>query len=219
LNAYIDPAVERFKGLSEEEQEDFKNAVKAFLRLYAFLSQVMPFHDLELEKLFTYLQYFHKKLPKGSLAERFQLQDEVALEYYRLQKMEEGNIGLQANEEGVVYGASESGMRKPKEEFAPISQIIEVLNDKLGTDFTPADQLFFDQIEEEMVTDKELVQQARNNTQENFRYGFNEKFMDVVIERMGQNQELFAKLMDDEKLSRIVKDMLMDKVYRRARED
>lgn len=219
LNAYIDPAVERFKGLPEEEQEDLKNAVKAFLRLYAFLSQVMPFHDLELEKLFTYLQYFHKKLPKGSLAERFQLQDEVALEYYRLQKMEEGNIGLQANEEGVVYGASESGVRKPKEEFAPISQIIEVLNDKLGTDFTPADQLFFDQIEEEMVTDEELVQQARNNTQENFRYGFNEKFMDVVIERMGQNQELFAKLMDDEKLSRIVKGMLMDKVYRRARED
>jgi type I restriction enzyme, R subunit len=218
LNAYIDPAVERFKGLAEEEQEDLKNAVKAFLRLYAFLSQVMPFHDLNLEKLFTYLQYFHKKLPKGSLAERFQLQDEVALEYYRLQKMEEGNIGLQANEEGIVYGASESGMRKPKEEFAPISQIIEVLNDKLGTDFTPADQLFFDQIEEEMVTDEELVQQARNNTQENFRYGFNEKFMDVVIERMGQNQELFAKLMDDEKLSRIVKDMLMDKVYRRARE-
>lgn len=215
LNAYIDPAVERFKGLPEEAQDDLKNAIRTFTRLYSFLSQIMPFQDIELEKLFTYLRYFQKKLPKPNLSDRFQLTDEVALEYYRLQKIEEGQIALQQGEEGQLSGVKEAGVRYTKDEVAPISEIIEVLNDKLGTEFTSADQLFFDQIEEEMVQDETLAKQAQSNTKENFKYGFEDKFMDVVIERMGQNQELFAKLMDDDRMAGIVKGILLDKVFER----
>lgn len=215
LNAYIDPAVERFVGLPEEAQDDLKNSIRTFTRLYSFLSQIMPFQDMELEKLFTYLRYFQKKLPKPNLTDRFQLTDEVALEYYRLQKIEEGQIALQQGEEGQLSGVKEAGVRYNKEEVAPISEIIEVLNDKLGTEFTSADQLFFDQIEEEMVQDERLAKQAQSNTKENFKYGFEDKFMDVVIERMGQNQELFAKLMDDDRMAGIVKGMLLDRVFER----
>ena len=218
LNAYVDPAVERFKGLPEEAQDDFKNAVKAFTRLYSFLSQIMPFQDIDLEKLFTYLRFFQKKLPKTNLGDRFQLTDEVALEYYRLQKIEEGQIQLLKGEEGELSGVKEAGVRYQKDEFAPISQIIEVLNDKLGTDFKAADQLFFDQIEEEMIQDETLAKQAQSNTKENFKYGFEDKFMDVVIERMEQNQELFTKLMDDEKMASLVKSMLLDRVFKRFRD-
>ena len=218
LNAYVDPAVERFKGLPEEAQDDFKNAVKAFTRLYSFLSQIMPFQDIDLEKLFTYLRFFQKKLPKTNLGDRFQLTDEVALEYYRLQKIEEGQIQLLKGEEGELSGVKGAGVRYQKDEFAPISQIIEVLNDKLGTDFKAADQLFFDQIEEEMIQDETLAKQAQSNTKENFKYGFEDKFMDVVIERMEQNQELFTKLMDDEKMASLVKSMLLDRVFKRFRD-
>lgn len=218
LNAYIDPAVERFKGLPEEAQDDLKNAMQSFTRLYSFLSQIMPFHDIELEKLFTYLRFLQKKLPKPGLSGRFQLTDEVALEYYRLQKIEEGQIELQKSQEGELSGVQEAGVRYQKEEFAPISEIINVLNDKLGTDFTTADQLFFDQIEEEMVQDETLAKQAQSNTKENFKYGFEDKFMDAVIERMEQNQELFTKLMDDPKLAGIVKEMLLDKVFNRLKD-
>ena len=215
LNAYVDPAIERFKEQTDEIQDDFKNAVVSFVRLYSFLSQIMPFHDIDLEKLFTYLRFLQKKLPKASLGERFQLNDEVALEYYRLQKLEEGAIALQKGEDGLLSGITEAGIRKGKEEKALISQIIEVLNDKLGTDFNSADQLFFDQIEEEMVLDETLVKQAQSNTKENFRYGFEDKFMDAVIERMEQNEELFASLMDNDKMAGLVKDMLLDKVFKR----
>ncbi|MCR9098939.1 MAG: DEAD/DEAH box helicase family protein [bacterium] len=215
LNAYIDPAIERFKGLPEEAQDDLKNSIRTFTRLYSFLSQIMPFQDMELEKLYTYLRYFQKKLPKPNLTERFQLTDEVALEYYRLQKIEEGKIALQQGEEGELSGVKEAGVRYSKEKVAPISEIIEVLNDRLGTDFTSADQLFFDQIEEEMVQDERLAKQAQSNTKENFKYGFEDKFMDVVIERMEQNQELFTKLMDDDRMAGIVKEMLLDRVFER----
>ena len=218
LNACIDPAVERFNTLPEEARDDIKNSIQSFIRLYAFLSQIMPFYDMELEKLFVYLRFLFKKLPKGNLSDRFELNDEVALEYYRLQKMEEGQIHLQKSEEGELSGVKEAGVRYQKEEFAPISEIINVLNEKLGTNFTTADQLFFDQIEAEMVQDETLAMQAQSNTKENFKYGFEEKFMDAVIDRMEQNQELFAKLMDDEKMARIVKEMLLDRVYGRLQE-
>lgn len=215
LNAFVDPAVERYKEKEEEVQDDFKNAVVSFVRLYSFLSQIMPFYDIDLEKLFTYLRFLQKKLPKESMSERFQLNDEVALEYYRLQKIEDGNIELKKGEDGELSGVKEAGVRYQKEEKALISQIIEVLNDKLGTDFTSADQLFFDQIEEEMVMDEKLAKQAQSNTKENFKFGFEDKFMDAVIERMEQNEELFAKLMDNDKMATIVKDMLLDKVFKR----
>lgn len=40
--------------------------------------------------------------------------------------------------------------------------------------------------------------------------------MDIIISRMDQNQELFSRLIDDDQMTMIVKEMLLDKVYRRA---
>src|SRR5690625_7105695 len=93
-----------------------------------------------------------------------------------------------------------------------MSQIIEVLDDRLGTDFTTSDQLFFDQIEEDMVTDEVLLQQAQSNTRENFKFGFDDKFMDAVISRMDQNQAMATQMIDDDKMIIIVKAMMMDRV-------
>ena len=219
LYGFLDPAVERFKALPDEEQDDLKNSIQSYTRLYSFLSQIMPFHDIDLEKLFIVLKYFNKVLPKTKFSDRFEVNDEVVLEYYRLQQIADGNISLVKGKEGELSGASEAGIRKQKDEFAPISEIINVLNDKLGTDFTPVDQLFFDMIEEEMVLDDTLVKQAKSNTKDNFKFGFDSKFMDVVIERMEQNEELFAKLMDDEQMAGIVKSMLLDKVYERLQKN
>lgn len=217
LNKYIDPAIDRFKGMEEEAQDDFKNSIKVFVRLYSFLAQIMPFSDIDLEKLFNYLRFFEKKLPKKNLSDRYQITDEVALEYYRLQVMEEGSIYLNKGEEGGLSVPTEAGLRKPKDEFAKISQIIEVLNAKLGTEFTEADQLYFDQIEKEMLMDDVLSKQAQNNTIENFKFGFIDKFMGFVIDRMDQNENLFTKLMDDKKFADIVMDIICNNVYEKFR--
>lgn len=217
LYAALDAPIERFKALPEEAQDDFKNMVKAFTRLYAFLAQIMPFYDIDLEKLYIVLKYLNKLLPKRELSEQFQLNDEVALEYYRLQQIETGNIALAKGQEGELSGKVEAGIREPKEEYTTLSSIIEVLNDKLGTEFTSADQLFFDMMEEEMVLDEMLVKQAQNNTKENFAFGFNDKYWDIFIERMEQNEELFNKLMSDEQMGKLVQGMLLDRVYKRIR--
>jgi type I restriction enzyme R subunit len=98
-----------------------------------------------------------------------------------------------------------------------LSEIIEVLNNRFGTEFDDADKLFFDQIEEELVLIEKLGEQAKNNSIENFKFGFDDVFMDKLISRMDQNQDIFSKMMDDKEFGGLVKDYLLKRVYRRLR--
>ena len=226
LNAYIDPAVERFKQLPKENskddvvgnevtQDNFKNTLQSFNRTYSFLTQIMPFSDVELEKLFTYTRFLYKKLPRTSEQDRFKLGDEVSLEYYRLQKITEQNILMENQSVYELDGGGEAGIRLSKEDQAALSEIIEVLNKRFSTEFNTADKLFFDQIEEELASDLKLSEQARNNPIENFKFGFDDLFMDKLIGRMEQNQDIFSKMMDDKDFGNIVKSYMLKKVYNR----
>jgi len=227
LNAYIDPAVERYKKLPEENskedivgtevtQDNFKHALQSFTRLYSFLTQIMPFSDVELEKLYTYGRFLLKKLPRKSQNDRFKLGDEVSLEYYRLQKIGEQRLLMESEGEYQLEGISGAGIRLAnKEEQEALSEIINLLNKKFGTEFSEADKLFFDQIEAELVADDKLSEQARNNSMDNFKFGFEDAFMDKLIGRMEQNQDIFSKMMDDKDFGMLVKDYMLKKVFKR----
>lgn len=223
LNAYIDPAVERFKALPEEtedmvgtpNQDNFKHTLQVFCRTYSFLSQIMPFTDIELEKAFTYGRFLLKKLPKTGQQDRFKLGDEVSLEYYRLQKIAEHKLSLESHGVYELESGGQAGLRLSKEEQANLSEIIDVLNKKFQTEFNTADKLFFDQIEEELVVHKGLKEQAQSNPIENFKFGFEELFLDKLIARMEQNQDIFTKMMDDKEFGDIVKGYMLKKVYNR----
>lgn len=223
LYAYMGPAVDRFKQLplenstedtitAQSTQEGFKNSVQSFVRLYSFLTQIMPFSDVGLEKLYTYSKFLLRTLPRNS-GDRFKLGDEVSLEYYRLQKIGEGNIVLEPLGEYGLDGTIESGIRMNKEEKAALSEIIDLLNQRFSTEFNDADKLFFDQIEAELIADSKLVHQARSNTIENFKFGFDDIFMDKLIGRMEQNQDIFSKMMDDQEFGGLVRNYMLKKVY------
>jgi len=216
LYAFVTPAVDRYSALTEDEQDEFKRILTQWLRLYAFLSQIIPFQDMALEKLFVYGKYLSLKLPRQDMSERLKLNDEVALEYYRIQKIADNeSIVLEANGEYGLQGNSETGMKRDKEEKAPLSSIINVLNDRFGADFTEADKLFFDQIEQELMEDQKLVHQAQNNTIDNFRYGFHEAFIDKLIDRMEQNQEISSRILNDKQFGGTVIDLILEKIYKR----
>jgi len=55
MNGILDQAVERFKERPEAEQEATKTLFVNFRNMYSFLSQVIPYQDSDLEKLYTYL--------------------------------------------------------------------------------------------------------------------------------------------------------------------
>ncbi|WP_293887921.1 MULTISPECIES: type I restriction endonuclease subunit R [unclassified Sphingobacterium] len=213
LYAFTDDAVDRFKGLDGANQDEFKKGLRTWTNLYAFLSQIMPFTDVDSEKFYAYTKLLLIRLPKRELSEVIQLDDEIALEYYRLQKIKEGAIELIKNGNGELSGITEAGLKRQKEEEALLSEIVYLLNDRFGTEFEEADKLFFDQIEAELLEDETLKLQAKANKLDTFKYAFDDKFIEKLIGRMDQNQEIFEKILEDKAFGGLVKEFIMKKIY------
>ena len=216
LNGAIDPAVSRFRNLPDIEAGEFADLLGSWLRRYSFLAQIIPFDDAALEKLYAYGRLLSSKIGLSSADRRFQIQDEVALEYYRLQKMNEGEIALDPLSESELRVPVDSGGREEDQE-ASLSLIINVLNERFGTAFTPADQLFFNQIEIDLASDSQLERQAKSNSIANFSFPFEDKFDNAFIERVEQHQEIVDRVMSEDRFREIVYEDLLRKVYDRLR--
>jgi type I restriction enzyme R subunit len=216
MNSVLDLAVERFKALHEDEQEEFKGLLVSFRNLYGFMSQIIPYQDSELEKLYTYLRFLHTKLPKRQTG-RYELEDEVVLKYYRLQKISEGSINLEVGEPEPVYGPNEIGTGKGTDEQVQLSTLVAKLNERFGTEFTLADQLFFDQVIQTAVEDEKIKEAAQVNTYENFMHFFGKLLEGLFIERMEGNEEIFTRLMNDDAMMAVAAKQVGKDVYNRIR--
>ena len=220
MNAALDPAVSRFtahRNDNEEEAEDWRGKVQAFLNLYGFLSQVIPYQDPDLERLYVFLRHFATKLPRRKKGPAYQFDDEVRLEYYRLQKISEGSISLQDGEARPLDGPTEVGSGLVRPQPMPLSQLIDIVNERFGTDFNQADQLFFDQVVEAAVADDDLRQAAAVNPSNKFELVFKNLLENLFVERMDQNEEIFIRYMNDEAFQQVVSRWISSEVYHRFR--
>lgn len=216
MNAALDPAVERFKAMrksNEAEAELWRGKLQAFRNLYAFLSQVIPYQDSDLEELYTYLRHLAAKLPKRGTGPGYHFDDEVRLEYYRLQKISEGSISLKEGAPKPLDGPKEVGSSVLREEHVPLSRLIDVINERFGKDLNEADQLFFDQIIEEALRVDSLKQAAESNPIDKFQMVFKQVLQSLFIERMDMNEELFANYMNESEFQDVVAEWLGQKVY------
>ncbi len=212
MNGVLDHAVERFKERTEEEREEVKALFVNFRNLYGFLSQVIPYQDSDLEQLYTYLRFLLTKLPKWESGPATHLEDEVELQYYRLQKISEGRIDLNTGDGHPLKGPGDVGTGQ-KDQQVRLSELIDILNERFGTDFTQADQLFFDQIQEEAIENDTLQKAAATNSKEDFRFVFERAFEGLLIDRMEGNEEIFGKLMSDGEFRKLAVEHLLHKVY------
>ena len=219
MNACIDPAVNRYNQLDEETREEYRKVLMAFRNLYSFMSQVIPFQDSDLEKLYSYVRFLLSKIPNGHTGPVYHFDDEVALKYYRLQKISEGSIKLEKSKDGEVSGPLSVGTGENHEETIELSQLIDLLNERFGTEFKPADQLFFDSIREDALADENLRQAAMANTMENFGFVFLKALEGLFIDRMEQNEEITAKFMNEKDFQKTIGQVLLKQVYDQIREE
>lgn len=63
MNAILDRGVDAFQRREEAEREEFRGQITAFRNLYAFLSQIIPYQDSELEQFYTFCRNLISKLP------------------------------------------------------------------------------------------------------------------------------------------------------------
>ena len=222
MNAALDPSVSRFtvrQKDNEDEAELWRGKVQAFLNLYSFLSQVIPYQDSDLERLYVFLRHLLAKLPRRKNGPAYQFDEEVKLDYYRLQKISEGSISLSQGEAPRLDGPTEVGSGLARPQPVPLSQLIDVVNERFGTDFNQADQLFFDQIVEAAMADDGLRQAAAVNPGDKFELVFKNLVQSLFVERMDQNEGIFVRYMNDVNFQKVVTAWMASEAYRRLRSD
>jgi len=216
MNALLDGIVERFKKQEEAEQEMVRGQLTAFRNLYAFLSQIIPYQDSELEKFYSFVRNLIAKLPPPGDGKTYSLDDEVALRYFRLQQITEGSIDLSDGEAKALKGPTDVGTAARKNDEETLSNLVAQLNERFGTNFTEADQLFFDQIRATAERDDRIVEAARANSEDNFS-AFLERVLDeLFIDRMEGNEEVFSRVMTDKPFRNVVHAHLARELYHRV---
>jgi len=218
MNAVLDAVVERFLDKEEGEQDEFRGQLTAYRNLYAFLSQIIPYQDSELEKLYAFVRNLIAKLPPPGDGKAFALDDEVALRFFRLQQMTEGSIDLSDGEADPLKGPTDIGTARAPEEQVALSSLIDKLNERFGTAFTEADQLFFDQIRATAEEDEKIVEAARANNLANFSSYLDRMLDELFIDRMEGNEEIFSRVMTDKEFRSAAHEHLAREIFRRVRE-
>lgn len=199
----------------EAEAELWRGKLQAFRNLYSFLSQVIPYQDSDLEKLFTYLRHLALKLPKRKSGPGYQFDEEIELDYYRLQKISEGSISLNEGYAKPLDGPREVGSGMVREEHVSLSRLIDIINQRFGGELNEADQLFFDQIAEAASRSEALQKAAEVNSLDKFQLVFRQVLESLFIERMELNEELFTDYMGKPEMQELVSKWLGSQVYDR----
>lgn len=133
--------------------------------------------------------------------------------------LSEGTIDLTDGEAEPLKGPTDVGTAREKDTDVTLSSLVDNLNEKFGTDFTEADQLFFDQVRATAENDEKIVEAAQANNLSNFSAYFSRVLDDLFIQRMGDNDEVFNRVMSDKHFRTAAQDHLAREVYERVRAD
>jgi type I restriction enzyme R subunit len=123
-------------------------------------------------------------------------------------KVSEGSIDLIDGYAQPLSSPTSVGTGIIRDEAVKLSQLIDVINERFGTDFNQADQLFFDQIIETAANLEELQQAAQVNSADKFALLFNRILETIFVERMDENETIFARYMNDPAFQKAVSEWI-----------
>ncbi|MBV8841525.1 MAG: type I restriction endonuclease subunit R [Bryobacterales bacterium] len=217
MNSIIDKAVTRYAEADKQAQSDLYERSQAFRKLYSFLSQVIPYADSGLEKLDAYLRFLDEKLENPNPNAPINVDKDVRLKYYRLQKISEGRIALEPGSGGTLAAPVAVGTGRNEDPEVPLSQVVQVLNERFGTNFTPTDELFWEQVRDDAVANESLQQAGAANTRDDFAYALFQKLEDLVVNRMDRNGGQANLFFENPEVRNVVQRWMLDQVYDRIR--
>lgn len=208
--ALLAPCVDRYKGLEKIERSDFRNKLMDYARLYAFLSHILTFADVDLEKLYVFARLLRRYLPPERDALPREIQQNIDMETYRLQQSWKGKIKLERGN-GEVQPIGGPGSGHVEEQIELLSQIIRKLNERFGTDFTEEDKVFIRNLEQKLAGDQALVAAIRANPPENARLAFDHVANDRLQDMVDANFKFYKRITDDKDFGKFFFDWLFDR--------
>jgi len=219
MEKWLQPAVDRFKDIQDEAaRQEFRDKLNGYVKAYAFLSQIIPYTDPELEMLYSFGRFLLPHLPLDREGGVVKLGDEVGLRYYRMERIFSGTIDLDEGEDKGVKSPTDIGTGGAKEDKAPLSEIIKALNERFGTQFTEEDRLFFQQIKEKACNNEHVVQTALANPLDKFTLGIKKLLAAFMIERVTENDAIATRYMDDQQFEGVALPFLAKEIYDSVRE-
>jgi type I restriction enzyme R subunit len=216
--AVLAPVVQRFKELSDAERDDFRGQLTDYVRLYAFLAQVLTLADADLEKLYVFGRYLRRLLPADRVALPREIQQNIDMESYRIQRTGSGKIALERRPGVLDPSSTKGGHGAAPEEMEALSRIIAELNERFGLNLGPEHRVTLGQMMEKLDADAALDASARANTRENVRLTFDQKVEHVIQEIVDSNFDLYKRITDDRAFGEVVKNFLFDQYLRAHRQ-
>lgn len=216
LYAQTDPALARFMALDPEDREDFRTALRDFIRLYAFLAHVVPVGSAAMEQIYLYGRVLLPRLPSDDDEEIVDLSGAAVLTHLRIEQQGLQNASLTSvsDEDSEQKGHTGEGQGRQNEEpMDRLSAIIGLLNDRFGMDLTDADRLLFEQLETEVSRDSHVRLVAQNNDYGQFMTVFEDILERVIIDRHSANADLVGAFLDKPDFRRVITEAIGQGLY------
>ena len=212
LHRLLDPALLRFDESSDEEQAELRDLLSRFISLYDFISQLLDFTDMKLERDYRYCRVLQALLPDQT-KNRIDLGSQVELTHLRNSQTFSGSASLEHGDaELSTVFESERHAQQPEE--SPLSTIVEILNERFGTDFDISDQLFIDQVEALLQQDATVRTQALANSFDNFLLEFDGHLRRALASRVRSNGVIATQILNNDEMLRYITMECARRIYR-----
>ena len=211
LHNILHPLVQDYNKLIMEDKVGFKKVLRRYQSIYSFLSQLIPFTDVNLEKLYIFNKYLSKKLPTINNPLPYIVLEDVDMDSYKIVNKDETAIPLVG--EGELKPISEGVGGYNPDEKSRLSKIIEDMNDAFGTDFTDDDKVFLERVKDNLLENEELLNKMEHNSPENVKAVFDKYFNEEMTHLLKSNMNFYKRVVDNEKLRDKLKAELFKLLY------
>lgn len=218
LDPLLDANTAVYKDLETEDQIKFKSAAKAFVRTYGFLGAILPYGNVDWEKLSIYLNLLIPKLPSprdDDLSEG--ILESIDLNNYRPEARDSMSIVLDDTDTEVAPVPTGNGGHIIDPEMDLLSNIVSEFNDMFGNiDWRDEDNARHQVTEviPAMVSKDESYQNAmRNSDEEGAKLESERALQQVIFSIMADNMEIFKQYQDNPAFRKWLIDMVFNMTY------
>lgn len=191
----------------------FKNDMGAYVRLYAFLSQIFDYGNTDIEKRFLFYKRLIPLLDFGRERDTVDL-SKVVLTHHTLKNT--GKQPLNLNADGSYklppMDAVGSGSVQEKQQ-AYLTEIIQKVNGLFEGELSDDDQLVYVNgvLRGKLLENDTLMQQAASNTKEQFANSpdLGKALMDAIIDAFEAHQTMSSQALGSERVRDGLKDILL----------
>ena len=200
LDPRLDACVEEYLKLDEDGQVEFKSTAKAFTRLYAFLSQVLPYGNANWEKLSIFLSFLVNKLPAPVEPDLSRgVLDAVDMESYRMERKAVQSISLAEEDAEIppVMATGAGGTQEP--ELDRLSNIIAEFNKTWGGKFSDRERVeeVISRIPEQVLEDQKYQNARTNSGRQNAQVELDSALRRLITSMVRCQTELYKAYMED----------------------